>query len=141
MLWFFLGGIGGHRYYLGKIGTGILMTITLGCLGIWTLIDLFLLSGMIRKTNSEIEQKIIEEIRVVKNAQKMTQLFNTYKPFSYERGFSHVIIFIVLVEKWIFQEHFLEWTFIFDWEFTSRRFVVTFLMNNGVDDVEEDFFV
>jgi hypothetical protein len=71
----------------------------------------------------------------------MTQLFNTYKPFSYERGFSHVIIFIVLVEKWIFQEHFLKWTFIFDWEFTSRRFVVTFLMNNGVDDVEEDFFV
>jgi TM2 domain-containing membrane protein YozV len=70
LLWFFLGGIGGHRYYLGKIGTGILMTITLGCLGIWTLIDLFLLSGMIRKTNSEIEQKIIEEIRIMKNAQK-----------------------------------------------------------------------
>jgi TM2 domain-containing membrane protein YozV len=70
LLWFFLGGIGGHRYYLGKIGTGILMTITLGCLGIWTLIDLFLLSGMIRKANSEIEQQIIEEIRIMKNAQK-----------------------------------------------------------------------
>jgi hypothetical protein len=56
-----------------------------------------------------------------------------------EKGFSHGIILVIFVEKWIFQEHFLKWTFIFDWEFTSRRFVVTFLMNNGVDDVEEHF--
>jgi TM2 domain-containing membrane protein YozV len=70
LLWIFLGGIGGHRYYLGKTGTAILMTLTLGCLGIWTFIDLFLLSGMIRKTNEEIERKIIEEIRVFRNAQK-----------------------------------------------------------------------
>ncbi|MCX8045749.1 MAG: TM2 domain-containing protein [Anoxybacillus gonensis] len=70
LLWIFLGGIGAHRYYLGKIGTGVLMTLTIGCLGIWTFIDLFLLSGMIRKTNEGIERTIIEEIRVVRNAQK-----------------------------------------------------------------------
>jgi hypothetical protein len=70
----------------------------------------------------------------------MTQLFNTYKPFSYERGFSHVIIFIVLVEKWIFQEHFLKWTFIPDWE-STWRLVVAFLVDDGVDDVEEHFLV
>lgn len=39
LLCFFLGGLGIHRFYAGKIGTGILMFITCGGLGIWTLID------------------------------------------------------------------------------------------------------
>lgn len=38
-----LGWLGIDRYYLGKIGTGILKTITLGGLGVWWIIDIFLI--------------------------------------------------------------------------------------------------
>ena len=43
LLCFFLGCLGIHRFYVGKIGTGILMIITLGGLGIWSLIDLIMI--------------------------------------------------------------------------------------------------
>ena len=43
LLCFFLGSLGIHRFYVGKIGTGILMIITLGGLGIWTLIDFIMI--------------------------------------------------------------------------------------------------
>jgi TM2 domain-containing membrane protein YozV len=43
LLCFLLGVFGAHRFYVGKIGTGILMLITVGGLGIWALIDLILI--------------------------------------------------------------------------------------------------
>ena len=43
LLCFFLGGLGVHRFYVGKVGTGILMLITLGGLTIWTLIDFIMI--------------------------------------------------------------------------------------------------
>ena len=39
LLAWFLGVLGIHRFYVGKVGTGILMLVTLGGLGIWALID------------------------------------------------------------------------------------------------------
>jgi TM2 domain-containing membrane protein YozV len=70
MLWIFFGGFGGHRYYLGKIGTGIAMTFTLGGLGFWTLIDLFLLSGLIREANEKIEREAIDRILMIRQAKE-----------------------------------------------------------------------
>jgi len=43
LLCFFLGPLGVHRFYVGKIGTGILQLITLGGLGIWVLIDFIII--------------------------------------------------------------------------------------------------
>ena len=39
-----LGALGVHRFYVGKIGTGILMLLTLGGLGIWQLIDVVIIA-------------------------------------------------------------------------------------------------
>ncbi len=39
LLCFFLGNLGVHRFYTGRIGTGILMLFTFGGFGIWTIID------------------------------------------------------------------------------------------------------
>jgi TM2 domain-containing membrane protein YozV len=40
----FFGVLGIHRFYVGKIGTGLLQLFTLGGLGLWALIDQFILA-------------------------------------------------------------------------------------------------
>jgi TM2 domain-containing membrane protein YozV len=43
LLCLFLGVVGVHRFYTGKIGTGIVQILTLGGLGIWVLVDLIMI--------------------------------------------------------------------------------------------------
>jgi TM2 domain-containing membrane protein YozV len=43
LLAFLLGPFGVHRFYVGKIGTGLLQLVTLGGLGIWVLVDLVMI--------------------------------------------------------------------------------------------------
>jgi len=55
LLAFFLGEFGAHRFYLGKIGTGIAMLLTLGGLGIWALVDfIFAVAGIMKDKEGRI---------------------------------------------------------------------------------------
>lgn len=74
LLWFFVGGFGGHRFYSGRTGSGIaqlvllivgivLAPIGIGLillvpLGIWVLVDAFLIPGWIRLQNVALAQSI-----------------------------------------------------------------------------------
>lgn len=53
LLWF-LGGfgvLGLHRFYAGRVGTGILWFFTGGLAGIGAFVDLFLIPGMVADAN------------------------------------------------------------------------------------------
>jgi len=60
-LWFFFGVVGGHRFYAGDIGYALGMLFTLGGLGVWALIDVFLIGTRIKEVNTEIQQKIMAQ--------------------------------------------------------------------------------
>lgn len=44
LLAFFVGNFGIHRFYHKKIWTGVLQLITLGCFGVWTIIDIIFIA-------------------------------------------------------------------------------------------------
>ena len=52
LMTFFLGGIGGHKFYLGKPGMGILYLFTFGLFTIGWIVDLFTLPNQVRRVNT-----------------------------------------------------------------------------------------
>lgn len=49
LLCFFFGVFGTHRFYVGKVGTGLLQMLTLGGLFFWVLLDMIvIISGHFR---------------------------------------------------------------------------------------------
>lgn len=74
LLWFFFGGFGAHRFYLGRSGSGaVILLLTLGSLllafvgigfvtaiipAIWVFIDVFLIPGMARSYNSDLANRL-----------------------------------------------------------------------------------
>jgi hypothetical protein len=61
VLCMFLGVLGIHRFYVGKIGTGILMLLTFGGLGFWAIYDLL---SIVCKNFTDSQGRTVE---VVKN--------------------------------------------------------------------------
>jgi len=73
LLLIFLGGFGAHRFYLGKTGTAITMLILfilgwitlvlviglplLIAVGIWCIVDIFLIPAMIQEDKTAIRQR------------------------------------------------------------------------------------
>jgi hypothetical protein len=53
-----LGPFGGHRFYVDKTGTGVLMALTLGGLGLWWIYDLILVaSGSFRDAEGRLVRR------------------------------------------------------------------------------------
>jgi TM2 domain-containing membrane protein YozV len=64
VLWFFLGFFSAHRFYLGRPGTAVFQLL-LNCVLvglIWTLIDAFLIPGMVRDKKNEIRANVMTQL-------------------------------------------------------------------------------
>jgi TM2 domain-containing membrane protein YozV len=54
LLWFLLGFVGVHKFYLGKMGWGILYIFTGGLFVIGWLVDIFTIPSQVRRYNEQL---------------------------------------------------------------------------------------
>lgn len=57
ILWLVTGIVGGHRFYLDRTGTGLVMLFTGGGALVWWLVDAFLVGSMVDAYNAEQERR------------------------------------------------------------------------------------
>src|SRR5690606_10936184 len=74
LLWFFTGGFGGHRFYMGEVGVGglyCLLTLTsILVFPLLVLVPLWLVDGVKGKAklydaNQRIDQQLVEKIKIM----------------------------------------------------------------------------
>jgi TM2 domain-containing membrane protein YozV len=66
VFWFFLGFFSAHRFYLGDKAAPIQLILNFLVIGwIWTLIDLFLIPGMVETSRSQARQRIAMEVSIM----------------------------------------------------------------------------
>lgn len=77
LLWFFVGYLGGHRFYLGRKGSAIAMMllsifgvilsvvgigfILLIVVGVWALVDAFLIPGMVAEQKNKVRNDLLQQ--------------------------------------------------------------------------------
>ncbi|GAK00859.1 TM2 domain-containing protein [Geomicrobium sp. JCM 19055] len=77
LLWFFLAGFGGHRYYLGTIGIAVCMTLfNWMTLGLWGIIDgiYLLVTKRIQKHNEKVEMDAINQVKMYTKKEEPKQV-------------------------------------------------------------------
>ena len=52
-----------HYFYLGKVWVNLIFWLTFGGFGLWWLIDLFRLGGMVREYNKTVAISVLKDIR------------------------------------------------------------------------------